>query len=98
MAVILSIFAISFISAKDGEFTKKYNKEYEVRKGTQLQIEHKYGSIDIKNWDKSLISIEVVITVKTSNEDKARKLYTDEQKKEYYSYIQLAKQFNQKKS
>ena len=75
MAVILSIFAISFISAKDGEFTKKYNKEYEVRKGTQLQIEHKYGSIDIKNWDKSLISIEVVITVKTSNEDKARKLF-----------------------
>ena len=74
MGIILSLLAISVMSAKDGEFTKKYNKEYEVRKGTQLQIEHKYGSIDIKNWDKKLISIEVVITVKTSNEEKARKL------------------------
>lgn len=75
MAVILFISAISVISAKDEEFTKKYQKEYEVRKGTQLQIENKYGNVDIKNWDKKLISIEVVITVKTSNEEKAQKLF-----------------------
>lgn len=75
MAVTLFIFAISVTSAKDEEFTKKYQKEYEVRKGTQLQIENKYGNVDIKNWDKKLISIEVVITVRTSNEEKAQKLF-----------------------
>jgi hypothetical protein len=75
VALILLIFAITAMSAKDEEFTKKYKKEYEVKKGTQLQVENKYGNIDIKNWDKSLISIEVVITVRTSNEEKAQRLF-----------------------
>ncbi len=74
MAVLLFVFAITAISAKDEEFTKKFHKEYEVRKGTQLQLENKYGSIDIKNWDKRLVSIEVIITVRTSSEEKAQKL------------------------
>ena len=74
-AVILLVLAVVIISAKNEEFTKRYKKEYEVSKETKLQIENKYGNVDIKNWDQNLISIEVVITVKTSNEERARKLF-----------------------
>ncbi len=75
LAATLSIFAIAVISARNDDYTKKYQKEYEVKKDTKLQIENKYGSVDIKNWEKKLISIEVVITVKTSSEEKAQKLF-----------------------
>ena len=74
-AVIFLILAVMMTSAKDEEFTKRYKKEYEAGKDTKLQIENKYGNIDIKNWDKNLISVEVIVTVSTSNEDKARKLF-----------------------
>ncbi len=73
-AVILLFLAIVMTSAKDEEFTKRYKKQYDVGKDTKLQIENKYGNIDIKDWDKNLISVEVIVTVRTSNEDKARKL------------------------
>ena len=72
--IILTILASTVSFARDEEFTKKYKKEYDVKPGTQLQIENKYGNVDIKNWEKKSISIEVVITVRASNEEKARKL------------------------
>ncbi|MBN2214328.1 MAG: hypothetical protein JW723_08790 [Bacteroidales bacterium] len=75
IGIILLVFSVSVTSASDEDFTKKYKKEYEVRKDTKLQIENKYGNIDIKNWDKNLISIEVTITVRTSNEEKAARLF-----------------------
>lgn len=71
---VLQIFVITLTFADNEKFTKKFKREYVVNKGTQLQIDNKYGNIDIKNWDKDLISVEVIITVKTSGEDKARKL------------------------
>ena len=75
VAAILQLVVFSLVFADEGQYTRKYKKEYPVNKDTKLNIENKYGNIDIKNWDKNSISIDVTLTVKTSSEEKAQKLF-----------------------
>jgi len=57
------------------EFTKKYHEEYTINEKTTLQIENKFGDVKINNWDKNSISIDVIITVEASRQDKADKIF-----------------------
>ncbi len=75
VTTLLQMVVFSLVFADEGQFTKKFKKEYSVNKDTRLQLDNKYGNIDIKNWEKNSISVDVTITVKTSNEEKAQKLF-----------------------
>jgi hypothetical protein len=75
--LLLGLFAAitwQAIDAQTDEYQKNYNKEYPVTKNTQLQIQNKFGNVDIINWNKSLISIKAVVKVWAKNKDDADKL------------------------
>ncbi|MFO7656528.1 MAG: hypothetical protein R6W78_05635 [Bacteroidales bacterium] len=73
--IFLQVLLFASVFANDGGYKKKYNREYNVQPGTQLQIDNKYGNIDIKNWDRKMISVEVTITYNGTSEEKAQKLF-----------------------
>ena len=56
------------------EVTKEYHESYSADNSTKLVIENKYGNIDIKDWDQNQVKIDVIVTVKHSNSDKAARI------------------------
>lgn len=67
--VISSAFAV-----ENEEFSKNLHKEYNADANTLLLIQNKFGDVDINNWDKNMVSIDVTITVDHHNEEKAKEL------------------------
>ncbi|MFO7844341.1 MAG: DUF4097 family beta strand repeat-containing protein [Bacteroidales bacterium] len=78
-SILLLIFFIQILvvsaafSAAD-EFSKNLHKEFNADQNTLLLIENKFGDVDINNWDKNQVVIDVTITVDHRNEDKAKEL------------------------
>jgi len=76
---VLILFFIQIIivtaaySATD-EFSKDLHKEFNADQNTLLFIENKFGDVNINNWDKNQVVIDVTITVDHRNEDKAKEL------------------------
>ncbi|MCK4345776.1 MAG: DUF4097 family beta strand repeat protein [Bacteroidales bacterium] len=75
---ILFIFIVAFglttaYTIQD-EFTKKYHEEFDTNKNTELIIQNKFGEVDIKDWDKNLVEIDVVITVEHPDKERAERI------------------------
>jgi len=72
---LLILVLIGQISiAEKYEAFKEYNKNYSTTKQSAFSIDNKYGEIIIANWDKNEISINLKITVKAKNQEKAEKI------------------------
>jgi hypothetical protein len=71
---ILLFAAFSVANAQDEGVIKKFHQEYNVNKDTKLEIQNKYGNIDVKNWDQDKVTIDVKITVQHPDKQKAAKL------------------------
>jgi len=56
------------------EVKKEFHKEFPTNANTVLTLDNKYGDIDLKNWDKAVIKVDVVVQVSNSNQEKAEKL------------------------
>lgn len=54
----------------DYEKTKTIKKEYSVNADAALNIENKYGNVDVISWDQNKVVIEVTIKVSGNNESK----------------------------
>jgi len=65
-------FTTTHLKAKY-EKSATFKKTFNVDANTLLKIKNKYGNVDIATWDKNIISIEVIITVKGSNENKVER-------------------------
>jgi hypothetical protein len=76
LALLIIVQLLVFNSAFAGveEFSKNLHKDYDANENTLLIIENKFGSVDVKNWDKNKVSIDVTITVDHRNEEKAKEL------------------------
>jgi hypothetical protein len=59
------------------EYSKNEHKEYQVNEETILSVTNKYGDMNITNWEKDVVSIDVTVTVDHSKEEKARELLDD---------------------
>jgi hypothetical protein len=68
------LLLIELINAQDSPFSKNYTKAYDVNESTRLEIINKYGNVDIKDWDKKSISVEVEVKATVSNENKAQNI------------------------
>jgi len=68
--IVVLLLAIQNVYADD--FTKSYHQEYAVTKNTILQLNNRYGDMHIENWDKNIVDIRVVVTIKTSSKSKAQ--------------------------
>lgn len=75
LLILVQILVVTAAFAVDNdEFSKNLHKEYSADANTLLFIQNKFGSIDINNWDKNQITIDVTITVDHHNEAKAKEL------------------------
>ena len=74
LLVVFGLAITTSVKAQDDKVEKKYHKEYSVTANSKLYLENKYGNIDVRNWDKNQVVIDVVITVKHQNREKAEKL------------------------
>ncbi len=73
--LMLGVFlSIPGIWANATELTKEFHEEFDANENTVLTLANKYGNIDVQNWDQQKIKIDVIVTVKHSNEEKAKKM------------------------
>lgn len=73
MFVLLLGFTTNALALDD--FEKQIKEVFVAPEGTKFSITNKYGDIDIKNWDRDSVSINVTITLETSSEEKAKSLF-----------------------
>ena len=73
LLVVFGIAVTTSVQAQKDKVEKEYHKEYSVTANSQLYLENKYGNIDVRNWDKDQVTIDVVITVKHHDREKAEK-------------------------
>ena len=79
MKTLRQVIAIFFMtglilisqSALAQKQTKEINKTFQVNNGSILEIENKFGDIDIMQWDKSEVSISVKLSATARNDASA---------------------------
>lgn len=68
LAVNLQIFAAG------EELKKNFHKEYPVTPETLLEVQNKFGNVNIINWEKNQVSIDVNIILEHPDKEKAARL------------------------
>jgi hypothetical protein len=74
LILVLALFTGFTTRAAEDEYSKKIHKEYETNDQTHLDLINKYGDVEITNWSKNSLVIDVNITVDHRNEEKAKEL------------------------
>ncbi|UCH13745.1 MAG: hypothetical protein JSV22_11635 [Bacteroidales bacterium] len=72
--VALLLLLILSVNARDNNFIKNYNKVYDVKDDTELEILNKFGNVDVRDWNKNTISIDVEVIANTSNNNRAENI------------------------
>jgi len=70
------IFANNGLKGKHTK-TKTIKKEFSVSASATVDLDNKYGGIDIQTWDQNKVTLEIIITTKSSNESKAQNKLDD---------------------
>ncbi len=70
----IQLFVIFTATAAVQEYTKNLHKEYPADENTLLIIQNRFGNVNINNWDKNEIVIDVIIKVDHKDEEKAKEL------------------------
>lgn len=65
---------MSYADDKKNTYTKEYHENYNLNEQSVFNLKNKFGSVNIHNWDKQELQVDVVITVKHANAEKAAKL------------------------
>lgn len=74
VVVALMVLMPSVAAGMQKETIKEFRKEFPADQHTKLEIQNKYGNVDIKDWGNPSISIEVKVIVRSENLDKAEKI------------------------
>jgi hypothetical protein len=72
--LVATFFVISFALNAQKEVSKDYHKEYTAKKGTTLDLNNRYGNIVIETSATDQVVIDVKVTVRYPNSDRAEKL------------------------
>ena len=72
--LVMLILSISLCGFGKEQFTRDYNKTFDVNKTSKFKIENKFGNIEIENPSEAKIIIQVVVAVHAGNQEKANKL------------------------
>ncbi len=70
---LLLISGVSFSMAAQ-EVSKTVSRNYKVQKSFDLQVDNKYGDIQVLNWSKDEVDVQVLITVEAPSAEKAEEL------------------------
>lgn len=72
---LLMLLAATLISFSIGaqEVSKDYHKEFKADKSTTLDLDNKYGDVNVTGWDNEQIVIDVKVIVKHPDKERAEK-------------------------
>lgn len=73
-ACLICTGAINQLQAGDIEKVL-YEKSFDVSKNPRLNINHAFGDLKLKNWDKNQISVKITARAETSSQEKADALF-----------------------
>lgn len=75
MLVLAGFLTLSAFAGTQKDFTKTIKREFGITADGQTILSNRYGKVVVNTWDKNRVKIEVKITVRTSTEDKAQKVF-----------------------
>ncbi len=70
---LLLLFLISSVSFAQNEITKEYHEEFTVSDATTMILENKYGDINIRNHKGNKAIVDVVVSVRARNKERAQR-------------------------
>lgn len=73
LAVMLIGVSLSVIAQED--HVRKYSETYPTNASTLLEVESKYGDVEIRNWDKNEVAIYAEIILKDLSKQKADQIF-----------------------
>lgn len=74
LLISIQLLVIFAASAGTQEYTKNLHQDYDADQNTLLIIQNKFGNVNINDWDKNQVSIDVTIKIDHKNEEKAKEL------------------------
>jgi hypothetical protein len=72
--IILLIQFLFVVHAKAQEVERKEMETFSVSDNSIVNLENKFGDIEVENWDKNSVQIEVLIKVEASSNSKAEEI------------------------
>lgn len=75
--LILALLTGTTVSAQDHKSKMNLSREFPTTRETTLEIENKYGKIQVDSWDEDRIVVDVEIQVTESSASKLKKLKED---------------------
>lgn len=73
LLLLLALMISSITKADEVERTLA-QKKFEINEYALLSVEHKFGSVECRNWDEMAISVKVTASVKAKNSEKANSI------------------------
>ncbi len=73
--LVIAMLVSGLAAAQVFERSREVTKSYRVYEPTSLEIVNKYGNINLFNWSKDSVKIEIRAEVKASKQQKADKLF-----------------------
>lgn len=74
--LLVVFLSFAFINANaDEDFKKNFSKEFQCDENTLVDIKNKFGDVNITDWDKDMVSIQVVITVEADDQEEANEYF-----------------------
>lgn len=81
MKRVMTLFSIVVVLVLSGarialadDFVKKFHHEFNVNRQSVFVVDNKYGKVNIQNWDKDQVQVDVVIRV-SGSESEAQKVF-----------------------
>ncbi len=69
-ALLMILGILPFLSAQE-KIGKEIHDVYTIKEGTSLSIDNKFGNIDLRNWDKNSVDVDVQIKLYDVSESEA---------------------------
>ena len=73
-SLLVLIFCMSVISAQNYTENRSVTKRFKVSPGVTLDINNKYGKVEISTWNKDSVKIEASLSINTTSASKIMKL------------------------
>jgi hypothetical protein len=74
IALLMFFVTTGALHAGDNVKTKRILKSYPVSPSTYIELDNKYGDIEVNLWDKDSVKFEITITVHSDKEEELNKM------------------------
>lgn len=76
-SIFLLLFCLSTTSYANSkkDYKKTINKEFDITKNGSVDLDNKFGQVDIMTWDKNMVKIKVTVTVRADSEKESEPVF-----------------------